>query len=44
VVRLPQAPPLGKLAALGVSPASSGLLIRRDAMASFEDQLASLRG
>jgi 2-methylisocitrate lyase-like PEP mutase family enzyme len=44
VVRLPQAPSLTELAALGVSRVSWGLLLYRDAMARFEEQLASLQG
>jgi 2-methylisocitrate lyase-like PEP mutase family enzyme len=43
VVRLPPAPSLAELAALGVARVSWGLLLYRDAMARFEDQLASLR-
>src|SRR6266550_764299 len=43
VVRLPQAPSLAELAALGVARVSWGLLLYRDAMARFEDQLASLQ-
>src|SRR3954466_760894 len=39
VVRLPQAPSLAELAALGVARVSWGLLLHRDAMARFEDQL-----
>jgi 2-methylisocitrate lyase-like PEP mutase family enzyme len=42
VVRLPQAPSLAELAALGVARVSWGVLLYRDAMARFEDQLASL--
>jgi 2-methylisocitrate lyase-like PEP mutase family enzyme len=42
VVRLPQAPSLAELAALGVARVSWGVLLHRDAMARFEDQLASL--
>jgi len=42
-VRLPQAPSLAELAALGVARVSWGLLLYRDAMARFEEQLASLR-
>jgi 2-methylisocitrate lyase-like PEP mutase family enzyme len=44
VVRLPQAPSLTELAALGVARVSWGLLLYRDAMARFEEQLASLQG
>jgi 2-methylisocitrate lyase-like PEP mutase family enzyme len=43
VVRLPQAPSLAELAALGVSRVSWGILLYGDAMARFADQLASLR-
>jgi 2-methylisocitrate lyase-like PEP mutase family enzyme len=43
VVRLPQAPSLADLAALGVARVSWGILLYRDAMARFEDELASLR-
>jgi 2-methylisocitrate lyase-like PEP mutase family enzyme len=43
VVALPQAPSLAELAALGVVRVSWGLLLYVDAMARFEDQLASLQ-
>jgi 2-methylisocitrate lyase-like PEP mutase family enzyme len=43
VVRLPQAPSLAELAALGVARVSWGHLLYRDAAARFEDQLASLQ-
>ena len=43
VVRLPQAPSLAELAALGVARVSWGILLHGEAMARFEDQLASLR-
>jgi 2-methylisocitrate lyase-like PEP mutase family enzyme len=43
VVRLPQAPSLAELAALGVARVSWGHLLYRGAMARFEDELASLR-
>ena len=43
VVRLPQTPSLGELAALGVARVSWGPFLYRDAMARFEDQLASLQ-
>jgi 2-methylisocitrate lyase-like PEP mutase family enzyme len=43
VVRLPQAPSLAELAALGVARVSWGVLLYHDAMARFGDQLASLR-
>jgi 2-methylisocitrate lyase-like PEP mutase family enzyme len=42
VVRLPQAPPLAELAAMGVARVSWGPFLYRDAMARFEEQLASL--
>ena len=43
VVRLPQAPSLAELAALGVARVSWGLLLYREAMARFADQLGSLQ-
>src|SRR5687768_3254781 len=43
VVPLPQAPSLSELAALGVARVSWGILLHRDAMGRFEEQLASLR-
>lgn len=43
VVRLPQIPSLAELAALGVARVSWGILLHGDAMARFEEQLASLR-
>src|SRR5215207_1676912 len=43
VVRLPQAPSLAELAALGVARVSWATLLHREAMARFEDQLASLQ-
>jgi 2-methylisocitrate lyase-like PEP mutase family enzyme len=43
VVRLPQAPSLAELGAFGVSRVSWGVLLYRDAMARFGDQLASLQ-
>jgi 2-methylisocitrate lyase-like PEP mutase family enzyme len=43
VVRLPQAPSLEELAALGVARVSWGHLLYRGAMARFADELASLR-
>jgi 2-methylisocitrate lyase-like PEP mutase family enzyme len=43
VVRLPQAPSQAELAALGVARVSWGHLLYYDAMARFEDQLASLQ-
>ena len=42
-LRLPQAPPLAELAALGVARVSWGVLLHREAMGRFEAQLASLR-
>jgi 2-methylisocitrate lyase-like PEP mutase family enzyme len=42
VVRLPQAPSVAELAAMGVARVSWGLLLYRDAMARFEEQLPSL--
>ena len=43
VVRLPQAPSLAELAALGVARVSWGPLLHLDAMARFKEQLATLR-
>jgi 2-methylisocitrate lyase-like PEP mutase family enzyme len=43
IVRLPQAPSLAELAALGVARVSWGILLHHEAMARFQDQLASLR-
>jgi 2-methylisocitrate lyase-like PEP mutase family enzyme len=43
IVRLPQAPSLAELAALGLARVSWGHLLYRGAMARFEDQLASLQ-
>jgi 2-methylisocitrate lyase-like PEP mutase family enzyme len=43
VVRLPQAPSLAELAALGVVRVSWGLLLYHAAMARFEEQLAALQ-
>jgi 2-methylisocitrate lyase-like PEP mutase family enzyme len=43
VMRLPQSPSLAELAALGVARVSWASLLYRDAMARFEDQLASLQ-
>jgi 2-methylisocitrate lyase-like PEP mutase family enzyme len=43
VIRLPQTPPLAELAALGVARVSWATLLYRDAMARFEEQLASLQ-
>jgi 2-methylisocitrate lyase-like PEP mutase family enzyme len=42
VVRLPQAPSLAELAALGVARVSWGILLHGDAVRRFEEQLASL--
>jgi 2-methylisocitrate lyase-like PEP mutase family enzyme len=44
IVRLPQAPSVAELAALGVARVSWGHLLYRDAMARFGDQLGSLSG
>jgi 2-methylisocitrate lyase-like PEP mutase family enzyme len=43
VVRLPQAPSLAELAELGVARVSWGILLYREAIARFEEQLASLQ-
>jgi 2-methylisocitrate lyase-like PEP mutase family enzyme len=43
LVRLPQAPSLAELAALGVARVSWGILLHGEAMGRFEEQLASLR-
>jgi 2-methylisocitrate lyase-like PEP mutase family enzyme len=43
VVRLPQAPPLAELAELGVARVSWGILLHGEAMARFDEQLASLQ-
>jgi 2-methylisocitrate lyase-like PEP mutase family enzyme len=43
VIRLPKSPSLAELAVLGVARVSWATLLYRDAMARFEDQLASLR-
>jgi len=43
VVRLPQAPSLAELAELGVARVSWGPFLYREAMARFEDELASLQ-
>jgi 2-methylisocitrate lyase-like PEP mutase family enzyme len=43
VIRLPQTPSLAELSALGVARVSWATLLHRDAMARFEDQLASLQ-
>jgi 2-methylisocitrate lyase-like PEP mutase family enzyme len=43
VIRLPQMPSLAELAELGVARVSWATLLHREAMARFEDQLASLR-
>ena len=43
VARVPQAPSLAELAALGVARVSWGPFLYRDAMARFADQLASLQ-
>ena len=43
IMRLPHAPSVAELAALGVARVSWGHLLYRDAMARFEDQLALLQ-
>ena len=43
VVRLPQTPSLAELAALGIARVSWGPFLHLDAMARFEEQLASLQ-
>ena len=43
VIRLRQTPSLAELAALRVAPGELGNPLHRDAMARFEDQLASLQ-
>jgi 2-methylisocitrate lyase-like PEP mutase family enzyme len=43
VVRLPQAPSLAELAALGVARVSWGILLHGEAMGRFEERLASLQ-
>jgi 2-methylisocitrate lyase-like PEP mutase family enzyme len=43
VLPLPQAPPLAELAALGAARVSWGTLLQHEAMARFEERLASLR-
>jgi 2-methylisocitrate lyase-like PEP mutase family enzyme len=43
VIRLPQTPSLGELAALGVARVSWATLLFRDAIARFEEQLTALR-
>jgi 2-methylisocitrate lyase-like PEP mutase family enzyme len=43
VIPLPEAPSLAELAELGVARVSWATLLHRDAMARFEDQLASLQ-
>jgi 2-methylisocitrate lyase-like PEP mutase family enzyme len=43
IVRLPQAPSLDELAAIGVARVSWGLLLYREAVGRFEERLASLR-
>ena len=44
IARMPQAPSLEELAALGVARVSWGPFLYRDAMARFEEQLSSLAG
>lgn len=43
IVRLPQAPPVAELAALGVARVSWAFFLHRRVMAGFEEQLATLR-
>jgi 2-methylisocitrate lyase-like PEP mutase family enzyme len=43
VIRLPETPPLAELAALGAARVSWASFLYRDAMARFEEHLASLR-
>jgi 2-methylisocitrate lyase-like PEP mutase family enzyme len=43
VIRLPQMPSLAELGAMGAARVSWATLLHREAMARFEDQLASLR-
>ena len=43
VLRLPPAPSLAELAALGVARVSWGALLHHDAMGRFADELASLQ-
>jgi 2-methylisocitrate lyase-like PEP mutase family enzyme len=43
IIRLPQTPSLAELSALGVARVSWATLLYRDAIARFEEQLASLR-
>jgi 2-methylisocitrate lyase-like PEP mutase family enzyme len=43
VVRLPQTPSLAELAALGVARVSWGPFLYRDAIARFEEALATLQ-
>jgi 2-methylisocitrate lyase-like PEP mutase family enzyme len=43
IVRLPQAPSLAELAALGVARVSWGILLHGEAMGRFQERLASLR-
>jgi 2-methylisocitrate lyase-like PEP mutase family enzyme len=43
VVRLPQTPTLAELAAVGMARVSWGPFLHLDAMARFEEQLASLQ-
>jgi 2-methylisocitrate lyase-like PEP mutase family enzyme len=43
VLCLPQAPSLAELAAMGVARVSWGVLLYREAMARFEEQLGSLQ-
>jgi 2-methylisocitrate lyase-like PEP mutase family enzyme len=43
VLRLPQAPPLAELAALGVARVSWGILLHGEAMGRFDERLASIQ-
>lgn len=43
VIRIPQTPPLAELAELGVARVSWATLLHREAMAHFDEQLASLQ-
>jgi 2-methylisocitrate lyase-like PEP mutase family enzyme len=42
IVRLPQAPSLAELAAMGVARVSWGILLHGNAMGRFEEEVASL--
>ena len=43
ILRLPNAPSIAELAALGVARVSWGPILFRETMASFEERLATLR-